>query len=71
MGSLLNIILPVEASYAWYTLLELMITIMMGKTDILLGAEISKKTRIKIIKIDANYGVLLTGDGKISIICHS
>ncbi len=34
-----------------------------GKKDILLGGNI-EQTRIKIGKIDANYGVLLLGDGK-------
>lgn len=34
-----------------------------GKPDILLGGNI-EQTRIKIGRIDANYGVLLTGDGK-------
>lgn len=34
-----------------------------GKKDILLGGNI-EQTRIKIGKIDANFGVLLTGDGQ-------
>ncbi|WP_367753472.1 VCBS repeat-containing protein [Flavobacterium sp. WC2430] len=55
--------LPVQANYAPVYAIGLNDYNNDGKIDILLGGNI-EKTRLKIGKIDANYGVLLTGDGK-------
>lgn len=62
-GVFIKHILPVEANYAPVYAIGIDDYNNDGKTDILLGGNI-EKTRIKIGKIDANYGVLLTGDGK-------
>ena len=55
--------LPMQANYAPVYAIAIADYNHDGKKDILLGGNI-EKTRIKIGKIDANYGVLLTGDGK-------
>jgi len=55
--------LPMQANYAPVYAIAIADYNHDGKNDILLGGNI-EKTRIKIGKIDANYGVLLTGDGK-------
>ncbi|WP_416837108.1 VCBS repeat-containing protein [Flavobacterium sp. ZT3R17] len=55
--------LPMQANYAPVYAIAIADYNHDGKNDILLGGNI-EKTRIKIGKIDANYGVLLTGDRK-------
>ncbi len=55
--------LPLQANYAPVYAIALADYNGDGKTDILLGGNI-EQTRIKIGKIDAGYGTLLTGDGK-------
>ncbi|WKL43797.1 VCBS repeat-containing protein [Flavobacterium sp. ZE23DGlu08] len=62
-GVFIKHILPVQANYAPVYAIGIEDYNNDGKADILLGGNI-EKTRIKIGKIDANYGVLLTGDGK-------
>ena len=55
--------LPLQANYAPVYAIAIDDYDHDGKKDILLGGNI-EQTRIKIGKIDASYGVLLTGDGK-------
>jgi hypothetical protein len=55
--------LPVQANYAPVYAIGIGDYNNDGKTDLLLAGNI-EQARIKIGKIDANYGVLLTGDGK-------
>lgn len=54
--------LPVQANYAPVYAIGIDDYDRDGKKDILLGGNI-EQTRIKIGRIDASYGVLLTGDG--------
>ena len=62
-GSFIKHTLPLQASYSPVYAIAIDDFNHDGKADVLLGGNI-EKTRIKIGKIDANYGVLLTGDGK-------
>nr|WP_315209039.1 VCBS repeat-containing protein [uncultured Flavobacterium sp.] len=62
-GTFIRHSLPMQANYAPVYAIAIADYNHDGKNDILLGGNI-EKTRIKIGKIDANYGVLLTGDGK-------
>jgi enediyne biosynthesis protein E4 len=55
--------LPEQANYAPVYAIAIADYNQDGKPDILLGGNI-EQTRIKIGKIDASYGTLLTGDGK-------
>jgi hypothetical protein len=55
--------LPLQADYAPVYAIHVDDFNKDGKKDILLGGNI-EQTRIKIGKIDASFGVLLTGDGK-------
>jgi hypothetical protein len=55
--------LPIQANYSPVYAIGINDYNNDGKADILLGGNI-EQTRIKIGKIDANYGVLLSGDGK-------
>ncbi len=55
--------LPVQANYAPVYAIGVDDFNQDGKMDLLLAGNI-EQARIKIGKIDANYGVLLTGDGK-------
>jgi len=55
--------LPIQANYAPVYAIGINDYNNDGHIDILLGGNI-EHTRLKIGKIDANYGVLLTGDGK-------
>jgi hypothetical protein len=62
-GELLEVALPMQAQYApVYTVITLDYN-HDGKDDLLLSGNINH-SRIRFGKYDANYGVLLTGDGK-------
>lgn len=62
-GGFIKHSLPIQANYAPVYAIGTADYTNDGNLDILLAGNI-EQTRIKIGKIDANYGVLLTGDGK-------